>query len=77
MIAKYIFFNHPFFKSYQDNILELNDGYHHFLLPKESDDKKVTLEGGDVMVVTRDHLLIGVSERTTMEAAHQAIQLVI
>jgi arginine deiminase len=75
LIAKYIFYNHPFFKNYQDNILELNDGYHHFLLPKESDDRKVTLEGGDVMVVTRDHLLIGVSERTTMEAAHQAIQL--
>jgi arginine deiminase len=75
LIAKYIFFNHPFFRDYQDNILELNDGYHHFLLPKESDDRKVTLEGGDVMVVTKDHLLIGVSERTTMEAAHQAIQL--
>jgi arginine deiminase len=75
LIAKYIFFNHPFFKEYQNNILELNDGYHHFLLPKESDDRKVTLEGGDVMVVTKDHLLIGVSERTTMEAAHQAIQL--
>src|ERR1700733_122465 len=75
LIAKYIFFNHPFFKEYQNNILELNDGYHHFLLPKESDDRKVTLEGGDVMVMTRDHLLIGVSERTTMEAAHQAIQL--
>jgi arginine deiminase len=75
LIAKYIFFNHSFFKNYQDNILELNDGYHHFLLPKESDDRKVTLEGGDVMVVTKDHLLIGVSERTTMEAAHQAIQL--
>jgi len=75
LIAKYIFFNHPFFKAYQDNILELNDGYHHFLLPKESDDRKVTLEGGDVMVVSKDHLLIGVSERTTMEAAYQAIQL--
>ena len=75
LIAKYIFFNHHFFTAYQDKILELNDGYHHFLLPKESDDRKVTLEGGDVMVVTRDHLLIGVSERTTMEAAHQAIQL--
>lgn len=75
LIAKYIFFNHPFFSEYQDNILELNDGYHHFLLPKESDDRKVTLEGGDVMVVTKDHLIIGVSERTTMEAAHQAIQL--
>jgi arginine deiminase len=46
-----------------------------FLLPKESDDRKITLEGGDVMVVTQDHLLIGVSERTTMEAAHQAIHL--
>jgi arginine deiminase len=75
LIAKYIFFNHPFFKDYQNNILELNDGYHHFLLPKESDDRKVTLEGGDVMVITRDHVLIGVSERTTMEAAYQAIQL--
>jgi arginine deiminase len=75
LIAKYIFFNHPFFKGCQDNILELNDGYHHFLLPKESDDRKVTLEGGDVMVVSKDHLLIGVSERTTMEAAYQAIQL--
>lgn len=75
LIAKYIFYNHSFFKSYQNKILELNDGYHHFLLPKEGDDRKVTLEGGDVMVVTKDHLLIGVSERTTMEAAHQAIQL--
>ena len=75
LIAKYIFFNHVFFREYQNNILELNDGYHHFLLPKESDDRKITLEGGDVMVVTKDHLLIGVSERTTMEAAHQAIQL--
>ena len=75
LLAKYIFFNHPYFKGYQQNILELNEGYHHFLLPKEADDKKVTLEGGDVMVVTKDHLLIGVSERTTMEAAHQAINI--
>ncbi len=75
LLAKYIFFNHPYFQSCQQNILELNDGYHHFLLPREADDKKVTLEGGDVMVVTKDHLLIGVSERTTMEAAHQAINL--
>jgi arginine deiminase len=75
LIAKYIFFNHPLFNAYQDNILELNDGYHHFLLPKEADERKVTLEGGDVMVVSKDHVLIGVSERTTMEAAHQAIKL--
>ena len=75
LLAKYIFFNHSYFQDYTNNILELHEGYHHFLLPKEGDDKKVTLEGGDVMVVSKDHLLIGISERTTMEAAHQAVTL--
>lgn len=75
LLAKYIFFNHPLFKLYQDNIIELPDAFHHFLLPKEGEDKKITLEGGDVMVVSKDHLLIGVSERTTMEAARQAIKI--
>ncbi len=73
LIAKYIFYNHPFFKDFQQNIIELSDTHHHFLLPKEGDDKKITLEGGDVMVVSKDHVLIGVSERTSWEAAHQAI----
>lgn len=73
LLAKYIFFNHRFFNHYQDKIIELPDTHHHFLLPRDGDDKKVTLEGGDVMVVHRDHLLIGVSERTTWEAAHQAV----
>jgi arginine deiminase len=75
LLMKYIFFNHPLFAGYRDNIIELPDTSHHFLLPKEGDEKKVTLEGGDVMVVSKDHLLVGVSERTTMEAAHQAITI--
>jgi arginine deiminase len=75
LLAKYIFFNHPLFQDYQDKIIELTDTHHHFLLPREGDDRKVTLEGGDVMVVSKDHLIIGVSERTTAEAAHQAIQV--
>ena len=75
LLAKYIFFNHPFFVAYHNNIIEIPDTYHHFLLPREGDDYKVSLEGGDVMVVSKDHLLIGVSERTTMEAAHQAIRI--
>ncbi len=75
LIVKYIFYNHFFFKDYLDNIIELPDTNHHFLLPKDVDEKKVTLEGGDVMVVSKDHLLIGVSERTSMEAAHQAINI--
>lgn len=75
LIAKYIFFNHPLFESYQENILEIPDTFHHFLLPRDGDEKKVTLEGGDVMVVSKDHILVGVSERTTMEAAHQVINM--
>jgi arginine deiminase len=38
-------------------------------LPNEEDEQKITLEGGDIMVVSDNHLLVGVSERTTSEAA--------
>jgi arginine deiminase len=75
LLVKYIFYNHPLFSGYRENIIELPDTSHHFLLPREGDDKKVTLEGGDIMVVTKDHLLIGVSERTSLEAAHQCINV--
>ncbi|MBC7947992.1 MAG: amidinotransferase [Chitinophagaceae bacterium] len=75
LLVKYIFFNHPMFASYRDNVIEIPDTWHHFLLPKEGDDKKVTLEGGDIMVITKDHLLIGLSERTSQEAARQVINV--
>ena len=75
LLVKYIFYNHEMFAAYRNNVIELPNMSHHFLLPKDGDDKKVTLEGGDIMVITRDHLLIGISERTTMEAAHQCIKL--
>jgi arginine deiminase len=75
LLMKYIFFNHPLFAGYRDNVIELPDTSHHFLLPKDGDDKRVTLEGGDVMVISKDHLLVGVSERTTMEAAHRTINI--
>lgn len=76
LLTKYIFFNHPLFVSYQQNIIELADTHRHFLMPRDGEEKKVTLEGGDVMVVSADHLLVGVSERTSMEAAHQVINIV-
>lgn len=75
LLVKYVFYNHPLFKSYRENIIELNDTSHHFLLPKDGDDRKVTLEGGDIMVITKDHILIGISERTTMQAVHQCINI--
>jgi arginine deiminase len=75
LLAKYIFFNHPLFSKYKDNILEIPETFHHFLMPRDGDEKKVTLEGGDVMVVTKDHILVGISERTSMEAAHQVVNM--
>lgn len=75
LLAKYIFHNHPLFADFQNKIIEIEDTSHHFLMPKETDDKKVTLEGGDVMMISDNHLLVGVSERTTIEAAHQVVNV--
>ncbi|MBT1711905.1 amidinotransferase [Fulvivirgaceae bacterium PWU5] len=75
LLTKYIFFNHPLFTTFRDKILEIEDTSYHFLMPKDTDEKKVTLEGGDVMMITPRHLLLGISERTTVEAAHQVINL--
>lgn len=75
LLAKYIFFNHQIFKDLQGKIIEIPENEHHFLMPDdEKDTMRTTLEGGDVMMIAPNHLLIGVSERTTIYAAQQAIK---
>ncbi len=74
LLAKYIFFNHTLFADYTNKIIELSDSHHNFLLPKEDDERKITLEGGDIMVVSENHILVGVSERTSSEAAVKITQ---
>lgn len=74
LLAKYIFFNHPLFAEFTGKIIELSDSHHSFLLPKEDDERKITLEGGDIMVVSENHILVGVSERTSSEAAVKITQ---
>jgi arginine deiminase len=69
LLAKYIFFHHPLFANYRANIIELPESNHSFLMPEDEDERKVTLEGGDIMVVSDNHLLVGISERTSAEAA--------
>jgi len=75
LLVRYIFFNHPLFASYRDNILEIPETVQHFLRPGEDNDEKTTLEGGDVMMVSPDHLIIGCSERTSVSGANEAIKL--
>ena len=75
LLARYIFFNHPLFSPYRDNILEIPETVQHFLRPGEDHDEKTTLEGGDVMMVSPQHLIIGCSERTSVSGANEAIKL--
>jgi arginine deiminase len=75
LLARYIFFNHPLFADYKNNILEIPETVHHFLRPGEEQDEKTTLEGGDVMIVSPQHLLIGCSERTSISGANEAMKL--
>ncbi|MEH6306522.1 arginine deiminase family protein [Olivibacter sp. CPCC 100613] len=75
MIMRYIFFNHAIFKDFQETILEIPDPIQHFLRPGEDEEQRATLEGGDVMVVSPQHVLIGCSERTSPHGANEAVKL--
>lgn len=75
LIMRYIFFNHPLFAAYQQNVLEIPDPIQHFLRPGEDEAQRATLEGGDVMIVSSNHVLIGCSERTSPYGANEAIKL--
>jgi len=75
LLARYILFNHPIFTAYRNNILEITEPMQHFLRPGKDQDEKTTLEGGDVMVVSHNHVIIGCSERTSISGAHEAVKL--
>jgi len=75
LLVRYIFFNHPLFAAYRNNILEIPETVQHFLRPGEDNEEKTTLEGGDVMMVSPRHLVIGCSERTSVSGANEAIKL--
>jgi arginine deiminase len=63
-LARFIFWEHPLFKELQDNnrIINLNK-INRF--PPSRTGEPVSVEGGDVMIINKDYLLIGCSERTT------------
>lgn len=75
LLAKYVFFNHPLFENLRGKIIEIEEDEMHFLLPEDEQALKLeTLEGGDVMMVAPNHLMIGISERTSVEAGRQIIK---
>ncbi len=66
-ITRFIFYTHPIFKSIVDEkkIIDLNDRE---LFPPSKKGEVVSIEGGDMMIIDENYLLIGCSERTTDHA---------
>jgi arginine deiminase len=75
LLMRYIFFTHPLFAGFRDNMLEIPESMQHFLRPGDDNADRTTLEGGDVMMVSPQHLIIGCSERTSPSGANEAIKL--
>jgi len=70
LLTRFIFYAHPLFKnlSTNDKIINLN---HLDKFPPSKKGEVVSMEGGDVMMLNEDFLLIGCSERTTNYAIEQ------
>ena len=69
LLTRFIFFAHPLFEEARegDKIINLN---HIDKFPPSKRGERVSIEGGDVMMLADDFLLVGCSERTTAHAIH-------
>ena len=67
LLTRFIFWRHPIFKTLRknDKIINLNNLD---LFPPSKKGQQVSIEGGDIMIINEDFLLIGCSERTSMHA---------
>ncbi len=69
LLTRFLFHSHPMFENVRegDKIINLN---HVDQFPPSKKGEKVSVEGGDVMMLAKDFLLVGCSERTTEHAVH-------
>ena len=67
LLTRFIFANHPMFDGLLENdkIINLNDLE---AFPPSKNAEKVSIEGGDIMMIANDYVFIGCSERTTDHA---------
>jgi len=69
LLTRFIFTVHPEFDHLQKQgrIINLNDLEK---FPPSNKGETVSIEGGDMMIINKDYILIGCSERTTKHAVH-------
>ena len=74
VLTRYIAYHALMEKQYKQ-VIEITDMEHFFMLDQEQRERaKITLEGGDIMMISPNHLLVGCSERTTPSAAQGIVE---
>jgi len=68
-LTRFIFWSHPIFKDLKDGKRVVNLNLKEEFPPSKKGES-VSIEGGDVMIINEDYLLIGCSERTTQHAVN-------
>jgi arginine deiminase len=64
-LTRFVFRAHPLFKDQREKLINLNNVD---LFPPSRRGERVSIEGGDIMMIEKDYLLIGCSERTSAHA---------
>ena len=76
LLTKFIAYYHLFCND-QEKVIEISESSDFFLLNEnEQKEYKTSVEGGDVMMISPNHLLVGCSERTTPTAVDEIIHKV-
>jgi len=76
LLMKFISFN-KLFRNDHEKLIEISESSDFFLLSEEEQRAyKTSVEGGDVMMIAPNHLVIGYSERTTPSAIDEIIHLI-
>lgn len=68
-LTRFIFWAHPIFSKIRQEGRIINMNYSDQFPPSKRGES-VSIEGGDVMIINKDYLLIGCSERTTQHGIH-------
>ncbi|MEL7425031.1 MAG: arginine deiminase family protein, partial [Bacteroidota bacterium] len=73
VLAKYIFYFN-LFKGKEEYVIEITEDDDFFLEDSENQKlRAVTIEGGDIMMISSNHLIVGCSERTSPSAVDKII----
>ncbi len=76
LLMRYIVF-HELLTDDPDSVIEINESSDFFLLDDAHQvERRTSLEGGDIMMIAPNHLLVGCSERTTVSAINKIIHAV-